>query len=166
MPAAADAILSSDLIVLGPGSLYTSILPNLLVPDILRAIQTSEAPCLYVCNVMTQPGETDGFTVADHLKALIQHIGPGVIDFVLANSGRPSDSVAERYAAAGAVPVAIDEDEVKKLGVTLIQEDLLGEARGAVHDAQVLADELVRLKSLLHAHIAPDLLDEYLRRNR
>ena len=166
VPAAADAILSSDLVVLGPGSLYTSILPNLLVPDILRAIQTSEAPCLYVCNVMTQPGETDGFTVADHLKALIQHIGPGVIDFVLANSGRPADSVAERYAAAGAVPVAIDEEEVKKLGVTLIQEDLLGEARGAVHDAQVLADELVRLKSLLHAHIAPDLLDEYLQRNR
>lgn len=166
VPAAADAILSSDLVVLGPGSLYTSILPNLLVPDILRALRTTEAPCLYVCNVMTQPGETDHFTVADHLKALIQHIGPGVIDFVLANDGRPADAVVARYAAAGAEPVAIDEEEVKKLGVTLIRADLLGEARSAVHDADVLAEELVRLKSLLHAHIAPNLLDEYLRRNR
>ena len=166
MPSAAEAILQSDLIILGPGSLYTSVLPNLLVPDLLRAIRESDAPCLYVCNVMTQPGETDGFTVSDHLKALIEHIGPDVIDFVLVNDGRPSEAVLERYKAAGAEPVAIDEAEVKKLGVTLIQADLLGEARGAVHDASVLAEELVRLNGLLHAHIAPELLDEYLRRSR
>ena len=166
VPAAADAILSADLVVLGPGSLYTSILPNLLVPDILRALRSSSAPCLYVCNVMTQPGETDYFTVGDHLKALTSHIGPGVIDFVLANDGRPSEEVIRRYAAAGAYPVAIDEEEVKKQGATLIQADLLGEARGAVHDAAVLADELIRLKGLLHAHIAPELLNDYLRRSR
>lgn len=166
VPSAAEAILQSDLIILGPGSLYTSVLPNLLVPDLLRAIRASDAPCLYVCNVMTQPGETDGFTVSDHLKALIEHIGPDVIDFVLVNDGRPSEAVLERYKAAGAEPVAIDEAEVKKLGVILIQADLLGEARGAVHDASVLAEELVRLNGLLHAHIAPELLDEYLRRSR
>lgn len=166
VPAAVDAILDSDLVVLGPGSLYTSILPNLLIPDILQALRTTSAPCLYVCNVMTQPGETDHFSVSDHLKALIGHIGPGIIDFVLANDGQPAEGILERYAAAGAEPVVIDEDEVKRLGVTLIQTDLLGEAREAVHDAEVLAAELVRLKGLLNAHLEPELLEDYLRRSR
>ena len=166
VPAAAEAILAADLVVLGPGSLYTSVLPNLLVPDILWALRSTSAPCLYICNVMTQPGETDHFTVSDHLKALIDHIGPGVIDFVLANDGRPGKGTIARYAAAGAWPVAIDEEAVKALGITLIQADLLGNARGAVHDAAVLANELVRLNSLLHAHLEPELLNEYLRRSR
>ncbi len=163
--AAVEAIRAADLVVLGPGSLYTSILPNLLVPEIQKAIREGTAPCLYICNVMTQPGETDHFTVSDHLRALISHIGEGVIDYVLVNSGMPSKEVLDRYAAAGAVPVRIDGDEVKKLGVTMVTADLLGPARGAVHDAQVLAEELVRLKSLLHSNIEPGLLEEYLRRS-
>lgn len=165
VPAAVEAIRAADLIVLGPGSLYTSILPNLLVPDILKAIRETSAPCLYICNVMTQPGETDGFTVGDHLAALVAHIGEGVINYVLANDGRPSEEVLERYRSAGAVPVAIDETRVKAMGATLITADLLGEAKGAVHDSDVLAEELVHLKSLLHANIDPGILGDYLRRN-
>lgn len=165
VPAAVEAIRAADLIVLGPGSLYTSILPNLLVPDILKAIRDSSAPCLYICNVMTQPGETDGFTVGDHVAALVSHIGEGVITYVLANDGMPSEEVIERYKSAGAVPVAIDETRVKAMGATLITADLLGEARGAVHDSDVLAEELVHLKSLLHANIDPGILGDYLRRN-
>ena len=164
VPSAAEAIREADLVLLGPGSLYTSILPNLLIPDIAKAIREGAAPCVYICNVMTQPGETDHFTVSDHLKALIDHIGPGVIDFVLANNGRPAEDVLRRYAAAGAGPVAIDEDEVRKLGVTLVQADLLGEARGAVHDAEVLSGEIIRLKRLLQTNLAPELLEEYLGR--
>ena len=166
VPAAVEAIRAADLVVIGPGSLYTSILPNLLVPDIQKAIREGTAPCLYICNVMTQPGETDHFTVSDHLNTLIQHIGEGIIDYVLVNSGMPSQPVIERYAAAGAAPVRIDEEEVAKLGITMVQADLLGPGRGAVHDASVLADELVRLKSLLHSNIEPGLLMEYLRRSR
>lgn len=162
--AAVAAIRAADLIVLGPGSLYTSILPNLLVPDILSAIKETTAPCLYICNVMTQPGETDQFSVSDHIEALVNHIGSGVIDYVLANTGMPAPDVLSRYAAAGAVPVPIDDEKVKALGVTLITADLLGEARGAVHDPNVLAEELVHLKSLLHANIAPGILGDYLRR--
>ncbi len=162
--AAVAAIRAADLIVLGPGSLYTSILPNLLVPEILAAIKETNSPCLYICNVMTQPGETDNFTVSDHLAAFVNHIGRGVIDYVLANNGTPAPDVLERYAAAGSVPVAIDNEKVKALGATLVTADLLGEARGAVHDPNVLAEELVHLRSLLHANIEPGLLGEYLRR--
>lgn len=164
VPSAAEAIREADLVLLGPGSLYTSILPNLLIPDIAKVIREGAAPCVYICNVMTQPGETDHFTVSDHLKALIDHIGPGVIDFVLANNGRPAEDVLRRYAAVGAWPVAIDEDEVRKLGVTLVQADLLGEARGAVHDAEILSGEIIRLKRLLQTNLAPELLEEYLGR--
>lgn len=94
---ALEAIKEADLITLGPGSLYTSVLPNLLVPEILEAIRKSGAPVLYICNVMTQPGETTGYTVGDHLKALVDHIGGGVVDFVLANNGTPSPEVLKKY---------------------------------------------------------------------
>lgn len=164
VPSAASAIRTADLIVLGPGSLYTSILPNLLVPGIAEAIKESSAPCIYICNVMTQPGETDGFTVSSHLAALVNHIGPGVIDYVLANTGTPEESVLRRYKDAGAVPVPVDEECVKAMGVTLVTADLLGPARGAVHDADALAEELVRLKNVFRTSIAPSLLGEYLRR--
>lgn len=94
---ALEAIRNADLITLGPGSLYTSVLPDLLVPEILTAIKESSAPCMYICNVMTQPGETLGYTVSDHLKALVDHVGKGVIDYVLVNNGVPKKDVLKRY---------------------------------------------------------------------
>src|SRR5438094_690661 len=89
-PEAVRAILEADLVILGPGSLYTSVLPNLLVEGIRRSIMASSAPKVYVCNVATQHGETDGFNVADHLDAIEQQFGKGVISYVLANSNLPA----------------------------------------------------------------------------
>ncbi|MGQ9517820.1 MAG: gluconeogenesis factor YvcK family protein [Anaerolineae bacterium] len=106
-PGAVRAILDADMIIIGPGSLYTSILPNLLVPDIARAIRASRAFKVYVCNVATQPGETDGFSVEDHLRALEQHVGPGIVDYVLGNSQRitpPADANYQMVTVGGALP--------------------------------------------------------------
>jgi uncharacterized cofD-like protein len=77
LPGVVEAIAEADVIIIGPGSLFTSIIPNLLVPEITQAIRNSDAPKIYVCNVMTQPGETAGFTASDHVKAIIRHIGQG-----------------------------------------------------------------------------------------
>ncbi|WP_299143197.1 uridine diphosphate-N-acetylglucosamine-binding protein YvcK [uncultured Dialister sp.] len=162
---ALEAIKEADLITLGPGSLYTSVLPNLLVPEILEAIRKSGAPVLYICNVMTQPGETTGYTVGDHLKALVDHIGGGVVDFVLANNGTPSPDVLKKYEKAHAFPVSIDRKKVESLGAQLIEADLLGSARGAVQDTEVLSDEIIRIHNLLQAKIAPEALEEYLKRS-
>lgn len=157
------AIKNADLITLGPGSLYTSVLPNLLVPEILQAIRDSHAPVMYICNVMTQPGETTGYTVGDHLKALMDHIGGGVIDFVLANNAQPREEVLKKYEAAGAYPVKIDRKKVESLGAALIEADLLGPERGAVQDTAVLADQIVRIRNLLSANIPAEALESYLR---
>ncbi|MGN0954551.1 gluconeogenesis factor YvcK family protein [Dialister sp.] len=162
---ALEAIKKADLITLGPGSLYTSVLPNLLVPEILQAIRESGAPVLYICNVMTQPGETTGYTVGDHLKALIDHIGGGVVDFVLANNGTPSQEVLKKYEKAHAYPVTIDRKKVESLGAALIETDLLGTAREAVQDTEVLSNEIVRIHNLLQAKIAPEALEDYLKRS-
>jgi uncharacterized cofD-like protein len=94
-PEAVRAILGADLIVIGPGSLYTSLLPTLLVNGITEAVRASSALCVYVCNVATQPGETDGYTVTDHVEALEKHIGRGVFDVVLSNNSYPSKNAGE-----------------------------------------------------------------------
>ena len=160
-----STIRDADLITLGPGSLYTSVLPNLLVPEILQTIRESGAPVIYICNVMTQPGETSGYTVGDHLKALVDHIGGGVVDFVLANTGTPAADVLKKYEKAHAYPVSIDRKKVESLGASLIEADLLGPAREAVQDTNVLAEELMQIHNLLQAKIPPEALDEYLKRS-
>lgn len=162
---ALKALRDADLITLGPGSLYTSVLPNLLVPEILQTIRESGAPVIYICNVMTQPGETSGYTVGDHLKALVDHIGGGVVDFVLANTGTPAADVLKKYEKAHAYPVSIDRKKVESLGASLIEADLLGPAREAVQDTNVLAKELMQIHNLLQAKIPPEALDEYLKRS-
>ena len=151
------------MIILGPGSLYTSIMPNLLVPELLQAIRESSAPCIYICNVMTQPGETTGYTVGDHLEALKKVTGDGVIGYVLANKQPVSEKIREQYARAGSYPVKIDEGKVEKLGAFLITADLLGVEAGAVHDQNVLAGKLMAIQNLLHASISSDSLKAYLK---
>ncbi len=161
---ALEAIKEADLITLGPGSLYTSILPNLLVPEILEAVRESNAPVMYICNVMTQPGETDNYSVSDHIQALIDHVGEGIISYVLVNNGMPRKDILKKYAEVGARPVEIDREKVENLGVTLIEQDLLGEERGAVHDTDVLANEIVQIRNFIQANIPKEALQEYLRR--
>lgn len=119
------AIKGADLIILGPGSLYTSVIPNLLIKEIAQEIAQSKAKKIYVCNIMTQPGETDNYTVSDHVKALIEHAGSkNIIDEVLVNDSLPK-TLAEKYFAANSFPVKIDEEEVKKLGISIVSRKLI-----------------------------------------
>ena len=100
LPAALAAIGEADLIVLGPGSLYTSVIPNLLVDGVAEAIARSDAPKIYVCNIMTQEGETEGYTAADHLQALLKHGAPDLVDLCLANSEAVEEALFSASMAA------------------------------------------------------------------
>jgi uncharacterized cofD-like protein len=139
LPEALEAIAAADLILLGPGSLYTSILPNLLIPELARAIAKSQAPRVYIANLMTQPGETAGYTLADHLRAIQRHTPRRVVDWVVANRRPVSPDVARRYRAEGAEPVAVNLRELQKLGLRVILDDLLEEHGVIRHDARRLA---------------------------
>ena len=129
LPDVIQAIRDAELIILGPGSLYTSVIPNLLVKEISEEIIKSKAKKIYVCNIMTQPGETDNYTVSDHLKALIQHAGSNkIVDAVLVNDYLP-DNLAGKYQEAGSYPVKLDIPEVKKLGIKIFAKKLIQDSR-------------------------------------
>jgi uncharacterized cofD-like protein len=139
LPKAVEAIREADLILLGPGSLYTSILPNLLIPEIAQAIAKSKAPRVYIANLMTQPGETSGYALADHLRAIQRHTRRRVIDWVIANRQPVSPEVAKRYRAQGAEPVAANLAELRKLGYCVVLDDLLEEHGVIRHNPTRLA---------------------------
>src|SRR5216684_657088 len=101
-----SAFREADLILIGPGSLYTSILPNLLIPEIARTIARSQAPRVYIANLMTQPGETTNYSVAEHLRGIQTHVKPRIVDYVVANRQKVSLEVARRYRKQGAMPVS------------------------------------------------------------
>ena len=125
MPEVIQAIREAELIILGPGSLYTSVIPNLLIKDISEEISKSGAKKIYVCNIMTQPGETDKYSVSDHLKALIKHAGvEHLIDAVLVNNNLPG-SPSEKYKEQGQFPVVLDSAEIKKLGIDICAKNLI-----------------------------------------
>jgi len=142
-----DAIERAEFIVLGPGSLYTSIMPNLLTEGVVDAIMRSQAVKVYVLNVMTQTGETEGYTASDHIKALFGHAGGRrIFDYCLANSLNLSEEVLARYRAEGAEPIIIDEDAVNELGVEVIKLPV-ADIRSSLarHDSELLADALMNL---------------------
>lgn len=136
---AVRALREADIIVLGPGSLYTSVLPNLLVPGITRAIRESQAVKLYVCNVMTQPGETDGYAASDHVQALIEHAGTGIVEYALVHRGRVSSALTEKYRLMGGYPVAADVRAIRQLGVQPVTRSLASGDDLVRHDAELLA---------------------------
>ena len=148
LPDALESIADADLIVLGPGSLFTSVIPNLLVLGIANAIRESSALRIYVCNVMTQPGETDCFTAADHLRAIMDHAGKDIVDHVLINSGCVPDRLAEKYRQEGAYPVEVDRDRLKPLGINVIEEDLISSMDYARHDPDRLAKAIMKVASM------------------
>lgn len=122
------AIKDADLIILGPGSLYTSVIPNLLIKEIVKEIEKSSAKKIYVCNIMTQPGETDDYSVSAHINAIINHAGtPKIMDAVLINDSLP-ENLAEKYKLAGSFPVKLDVDNVKKTGVRIVSKKLIQES--------------------------------------
>jgi uncharacterized cofD-like protein len=143
LPKAIEAIQQADLIVLGPGSLYTSILPNLLIPEIAAAIARSKAPRVYIANLMTQPGETSGYALADHLRAIQRHTSQRVIDWVVANRQPVSPAVARRYRADGAEPVSVDLPDLQKLGYRVVLDNLLEEHGVIRHNPARLARLLI-----------------------
>jgi uncharacterized cofD-like protein len=139
LPAAIEAIDQADLILMGPGSLYTSVLPNLLIPEIAAAIARSKAPRVYIANLMTQPGETTGYGLADHVCAIQKHVPRRVIDCVIANRQAVSPEVARRYRAEGAAPVGVDLPRLKNLGCRVILDDLVEEHGVLRHNSRQLS---------------------------
>lgn len=141
---AISAIEDADAIVLGPGSLYTSILPNLLVKDITRSIKKSKALKLYICNIMTQPGETQKFSVSDHIKVIFDHCGRDIIDCVIANEESIHPDLRDKYYAEGSDIVNLDIGELEKLGVDVVKDDLTETQKTYVrHNAQKLAKIII-----------------------
>lgn len=133
---AIDAILSADAIIVGPGSLYTSVIPNLLVPGIREAIQKTQAKTYYICNIMTQPGETDGYQASHHLKAILDHTDQGLIDKIIVNNEIISEKLKLKYQAQGAKPVLTDEKNLGKLDIEVSSYPLCAEDNLARHDPQ------------------------------
>lgn len=120
-----EAIKGADLIILGPGSLYTSVIPNLLIKEIVDEVAKSNAKKIYVCNIMTQPGETDGYAVSNHVSAILEHASnKKIIDAVLVNNWLP-ENLAEKYKAAHSFPVKLDSENIKKLGVKVVSQKLI-----------------------------------------
>ena len=141
-----DAISEADAIILGPGSLYTSIIPNLLVKGICDALKNSNAIKLYVCNVMTQPGETDGYSLYDHIKAMEEHSYRGVIDYCIANNAGIPEELREKYLSDGAEQVRVDADAVSEAGIELLEGDYLSMRNGYIrHDTDKLAGTIIDL---------------------
>ena len=125
MPEVIDAIRNAELIILGPGSLYTSVIPNLLIKEIAEEIAKSKAKKIYVCNIMTQPGETDNYKVSDHIKALIKHAGSSkIVDAVLVNNYLP-EKPADKYQKSNSYPVVLDTPEIKKMGIRICAKKLI-----------------------------------------
>ena len=148
LPEAVSAIADADMIVLGPGSLYTSIIPNLLVDGIVKAIRESDALKVYVCNVMTQEGETEGYTVSDHIAAIFAHSAQGLFRLCLTNSSPIPKAVAARYAEEGAERIRCDKSACAALGVEVVERPVATVESGFVrHSSAALARELI----LLHA---------------
>ena len=155
LPEAVAAIAQADMIVLGPGSLYTSIIPNLLVDGIVEAIRRSSALKIYVCNVMTQEGETEGYTAADHIAAIFQHSEPGLFSLCLANSSPIPADAAARYAGEGAEPLRCDTERCSELGVEVVRRPIAIVRDGYVrHQPDDLARELIALHAGRSVRIA------------
>jgi uncharacterized cofD-like protein len=145
---ALDAIRKADLILVGPGSLYTSIIPNLLVDGVTDAIHKSKATCVYIANLMTQPGETQHYSVADHVNAIYEHSRSGLFDFVVINRMAIPAKILKRYRAEGAEPVQPSAAELKRMGIRYITGDLARYQRVVRHDqnklTRLLMEEFVK----------------------
>lgn len=145
-PPAAAALEQADLILLGPGSLYTSILPNLLIPGIRQALAKSRARKVLLLNLMTQPGETDGMMGAEHLEALARHAGAGLVDAILVNSAEIPPALIAHYAETNSEPVTCDRDALEALGVEVHEADLLAADGDLIrHDSEKLAGAVLEL---------------------
>jgi uncharacterized cofD-like protein len=147
-PEAIKAIKEAQVIVLGPGSLYTSIIPNLLIKEITEAIVASGAIKIYVCNAMTQPGETDGYSVSGHVKALIKHTHPRIVDYCIVNTAEIPQEILRRYEKENAYPVVNDVEKVEAMGYRVIKDNV------------IIIDDVVRHNPLKLAKIILGFVEE------
>jgi uncharacterized cofD-like protein len=143
LPDVIQAIKEADAILFGPGSLYTSVLPNLLVRGMAEAIRESNAIKIYICNVMTQPGETDSFAASDHIKVIQSHTGERIVDYIIINDEMPT-LLLEKYRAQGQEPVKPDVKELEGLGVKVISAPLINETNLVRHDPKKLSEVIIR----------------------
>jgi uncharacterized cofD-like protein len=152
LPEVLDAIRKADLILVGPGSLYTSIIPNLLVEEVAEAVAHSSATRVYIANLMTQPGETDGYSVADHVRAIYAHTRRGLFDWVVVNRTPVVPRILRRYRAEGAEPVAPSVEELRRMGLHCMAADLLLQNGVVRHDqrrlTRLLLEEFVKRSSI------------------
>jgi uncharacterized cofD-like protein len=144
LPEVLAALRAADLILVGPGSLYTSIIPNLLVEGVIKAIARSKAKCVYIANLMTQPGETEHYSVADHVRAIYEHTRLRIFDYVVINRTPASTQMLRRYSAQGAEIVKPSFAELKRIGLPYITADLLQQRGKIRHDTGRLAELLLR----------------------
>lgn len=146
LPDALEAIAEADLILLGPGSLYTSIIPNLLVDGVVEALCKARALKVYICNIMTQEGETEGYTAADHVEALMAHGAPGMVDLCLANSQAVPGWLLERYKQEDAAPLVVDRERFATMGLELVERPVASQdSNFARHSSDRLAREVLRV---------------------
>lgn len=142
---ALQAIEEAEIIILGPGSLYTSVIPNLIIPGMSEAIAKSQAFKIYVCNVMTQQGETDHYSASDHLKALVEHSHADIINACLINNGEVSLEALSRYEHEHSFPVKPDIDNIREMGYRIVATDLVSDKDFVRHDSQKLNKVLIDL---------------------
>ena len=146
MPEVIEAIQEADGIIIGPGSLYTNVIPNLLVNGVSRAIKESKAIKLYVCNIMTEPGLTDNYSVSDHINTIIDHCGEGVIDFCLYDTGEVVPEYIKKYNLDGAELVEQDLSKVKDKKIKFIKENIsIIKDEFVRHDSMIIADTLIKI---------------------
>jgi uncharacterized cofD-like protein len=142
-PRAKEAIENSDYVIIGPGDLYTSIIPNLLCTGMFDALRSTDAKVLYVCNIMTKHGETDGFCVEDFVRVVEQHVGEGRIDYVLVNNGELRPDLLAKYETEGKRPVRlVNRDSLLRKGIKLVERDFTSETDYIRHDPRKLARTL------------------------
>lgn len=146
---AIEAIKEADLIVLGPGSLYTSIIPNLLVNNIVNTIHSSDAAKVYICNVMTQPGETDEFSLSDHVSAILKHSKEGFLDYVIGNTEEIPEDILNKYTIDGSSPVLVskeDEEFLNSKNIKLIKDKLINIKKDYIrHDNSGLSKLIMKI---------------------
>ena len=149
LPDVLKAIKKADLIIFSMGSLYTSILPNIICKEVKKALDESKAPIMYLCNIVTQPGETDNFTVGDHIKLLNRYLDNKKVDVVVANNKKVSEEMAKRYESEEQKdPVLIDRDVLEEIGIELIEDNLI-----VIDDDNTLKHNSLKLSSIIFSYL-------------
>jgi uncharacterized cofD-like protein len=142
---AIEAIRAADLVCVGPGSVFTSLIPNLIVPGIMQALRETRARKVYICNVMTQPGESDAFPASEHVTAILNNVEGRVFDVVLVNTGAPTDDALQKYRESGQHFVDADVDRIRAMGLKVVTGNFMSESDVVRHDPLKVAARILAL---------------------